>query len=284
MGVSSFTNTSKDSFLIAQFAALGSHVDGLFNSGAQRVNAYILLAGLIFAGLQFIQDGYYKLAFLAVSSAFVAVVGIWIYIATIHINIRAIQYYRIMNRIRGCFAENDEDIRLMLEPLPLSADALQWDTSVFDPGLILIKAIISTSIASIVGCVILYYNLFSKILHTSLLSGTKSNLENFLILNLQNMKDQILMYIIYLQSDYFIFKIVILVINEIINNVTVYIKLLFSIISWHDLIIIMSNHLLSLTLLTSFLFFIISWIILSWYRKHLLKRKILYVRLDYSYR
>ncbi|MGD0954476.1 MAG: hypothetical protein ABR985_19150 [Methanotrichaceae archaeon] len=35
-------DTSMDNFLVFQFSALMSHIDGLFNSGAQRINAYLV--------------------------------------------------------------------------------------------------------------------------------------------------------------------------------------------------------------------------------------------------
>jgi len=143
-----------DSFLIAQFSALGSHVDGLFDSGAQRINAYLVLAGFYFAGLQLISDVTFKQIYFLLGSAFVAIVGIWIYIATIHITIRAIQYYRIMNEIRGYFIREDELIKSKLKILPITCIEPRWSASVFDPGIILVKAIISLNVATFVGSIV----------------------------------------------------------------------------------------------------------------------------------
>ncbi|MGD0953258.1 MAG: hypothetical protein ABR985_12850 [Methanotrichaceae archaeon] len=97
----------------------------------------------------FPQRSYY----LAVCLIVVAIVGIWIYKATIYITIRAIQYYRIMNEIRGYFVRKNVVMKSILLPLPLTRIDPKWSAQVFDPGIILVKMIISLSTAISAGII-----------------------------------------------------------------------------------------------------------------------------------
>lgn len=132
-------------FLITQFSSLQGHIDGLFNAGTQRVAAYLIFAGFVFAGLQLVPSNSNRLYFIAGGLLVTAVVGVVIWFGTITINIRAVEYFRIMNQIRGYFAGQDVHFREVLKPLPFDRSLPSWNSPVFDPGIRLVEAILALS-------------------------------------------------------------------------------------------------------------------------------------------
>lgn len=143
---------SADDFLIAQFSALGSHIDGLFNSAIQRVAAYLVFAGLIFAGIQLVEESQ-RLIYFAGGLFSTALVGFFVWIESIHVSARAIQYFRIVNRIRGHFHRYDSSIETLCAPLPLTDGKPRWNDPVFDSGVPLVQAIMALSISGFVGSI-----------------------------------------------------------------------------------------------------------------------------------
>ncbi|MEM2941762.1 MAG: hypothetical protein QW304_09485 [Thermoproteota archaeon] len=149
-------DTTTDNFLIAQFNALASHVIGLFNLATQRIAAYLVFAGVLLTAVSIaLRHPEHEIYVLGALIGFL-IVGSIIWYLTIRLLIQVTRYLRIINGIRGYFAQRDPQIeQLLTNVLPTSTKLPAWDQPTFDPGLRIVELILAATIALLANKIIL---------------------------------------------------------------------------------------------------------------------------------
>jgi len=139
-------------FLITQFSVLASHVIGLLNAATQRIAAYLVFVGLVFTAVSVVtQTRPEREIYILVALIGVGLVGFVIWYRTIGLLTQVILYLRIMNGIRGYFAEHSPHVeRLSTKVLPTSSDLPKWNQPIFDPGLAIVDMILAITMALLI--------------------------------------------------------------------------------------------------------------------------------------
>lgn len=131
-------------FLLTQFTALSSHIQGLFSAATQRLGAYLVFVGLLFTILKLLNSTTENLSIRIAILMFNFIIGYIIWKQSIHTRIYATRYLRILNNIRGHFAsQNDEVSKICTDLLPTSIKHPKWNIPVFDPGIVILELILS---------------------------------------------------------------------------------------------------------------------------------------------
>jgi len=157
-----------DSFILAQFQALMSHIDNLISSSTMRMYSVLLIWAFSISAISIIlmsnltSPENKKLLYIFIG-LFLFFIGIYLYLRQITSSIKVVYYYRILNRVRNSYAENSSEIKKVLEGLPFSDSEPKNILDVFDPGIFLIPVL------NAVALTFSFFACFKKIFWTLIL-------------------------------------------------------------------------------------------------------------------
>jgi len=134
-------------FLLSQFQTLSAHIDTLISSSTMRLYSFLLVWTIVVSVYSLLLKASFYVILQILIFLFLLVIGGYMLNRQIDCSTKIVGYFRIINRIRGFYNEDNPTVGELCNPLPVTDRKPESIKRIFDPGFFIIEVLNATAFA-----------------------------------------------------------------------------------------------------------------------------------------